>query len=178
MRLVLALATVLAMACSGATDPEEAEADPCATWNTEGFFKRASAADVASCLQAGSDVRIRNDDLKTPICMAAEFTSDPEVINVLIEHGALANDWCEFTNWVRFGCPEGTPLHLAAAYNPNPHVSQALIDAGASINAVGGPGWTPLAVAWLFNNTEEVADLLMRNGAIGDADVYDLSLCT
>lgn len=175
MRRLLAILTFVA-ACGGATEPETA-ADPCTNWNTQGFFTRASAEDVANCIRTGSDVTGRNEDLQSPICMAAQFTSDPEVINVLIRNGASAHDWCAFNSWERSNCARATVLHVAASVNEHPAVFQALIDAGAPVNAIGGPGWTALSVAWLWHAPPEVVAVLERNGATGSIEI-DESLCS
>ena len=167
-----ALLLIFVLACATTTDPESAAPDPCDSWNTEGFFKRASAAEVEGCILTGSSVTRRNEGQDSPICMAARFTSDPEVINTLIRNGASANDWCAFNTWELSECwANASVLHVAARDNPNPPVFQALIDAGAQVNAVAGPNWTPLSIAWLWHNTEEVVDLLMRNGATGSIEI-------
>lgn len=112
------IALLLACGAPG-TGPEEVAPDPCSTWNTEGFFKRASADDVAACVKAGHSISARNGDQQSPICMAARYANDPGVIEALVRHGALVDDWCSFSNWVRLGCPNASPLHLAAAFNQN-----------------------------------------------------------
>ena len=175
MRRLLAILTFVA-ACGDATEPETA-ADPCANWNTQRFFSRASAEDVGACIGAGSDVTGRNDNLQSPICMAAQFTSDPEVVRVLIRNGASVHDWCAFNSWERSHCARANVLHVAAAENMHPEVLQALIDAGASLDHMAGPGWTPLSVAWLFGAPPEVVAVLERNGATGSIDIDD-SLCS
>ena len=171
------LPLIFVVACATTTGPEPTAPDPCDSWNTEGFFKRASAAEVATCLGAGASTTDRNDGRDSPICMAARFTSDPGVIAALIQHGASANDWCAFNNWELSECyANASVLHVAARDNPNPAVLQALIDAGAQVNAVAGPVWTPLSVAWLWHNTDEVVALLERNGATGSIEIGP-SLC-
>ena len=167
--------TAIALACAAPATEPEAVTDPCDTWNTEGFFKRATPEGVASCLQAGKSVSARNDDNQSPICMAAQFNSDPGVIKVLVQHGAFANDSCEFNNWLRSGfCSAMTVLHIAAMYIGNPDVIQALIDAGAQVNAVAGANRTPLNMAYLWGNTG-AADVLRRHG--GTTRESDPGLC-
>ena len=73
-------------------------------------------------------------------------------------------------------CPVAGPLHNAAGNNDNPAVIQALIDVGSQINAVAGPNWTPLSVAWLFSAPPEIADALIRNGATGSIEI-DWEMC-
>ena len=171
------LPLIFVVACATTTDPEPTAPDPCDSWNTEGFFKRASAAEIATCLGAGASTTDRNDYQQSPICMAAMHSSGPQVIATLIRRCASANDWCAFSpGWLRDNCPQASPLHMAARFNRNPLVLQALIDAGAQVNSVPGPGWTPLDVAYRFQNTQEVIDLPARKGATA-VGVLDSRLC-
>lgn len=173
-RLHLALA-LTAAACGGATEPV-ATADPCANWNSQRFFAQATAQEVQACIQAGRSTTERNDDLQSPLCMAAQFTSDPEVIRVLIRNGASIHDWCAFNGYERSPCSRANALHVAAAENTHPEVIQALIDAGVSLGHMAGPGWTPLSVAWLWHAPPEVVAALERNGATGSIDI-NTELC-
>ena len=52
-----------------------------------------------------------------------------------------------------------TPLHYAARNNSNPEVTEVLLLAGATLDAKGEAGMTPLALAQKFN--ESVASLLL-----------------
>ena len=178
-RFLIPLVAILLAACGGATEPDEvAPDDPCATWNTKSFFEDATPGLIDRCILSGSSLDERNEGRDSPICMAARFTSDPEVIRTLIRHGAEATDWCAFNQWELNDCyGDASVLHVAARDNPNPAVLQALIDAGAQVNMLAGPNWTPLSVVWLFNNTDEVADLLMRNGATGSIEIVENPLC-
>lgn len=174
---VVSIGLIAMLACAPVAEPEAA-VDACATWNTEEFFKAAGLADVEACLLAGKSVAGRNQGGDSPICMAARFASDPEVINTLLRHGAQVTDWCAFNRWESNDCyGEASVLHVAARDNHNPAIFQALIDAGAQVNAIAGPMWTPLSVAWLWHNTDEVVDLLQRNGATGSTDIVSNPLC-
>ena len=63
----------------------------CADWNTEKFFKRASAADVPRCLKAGANVDARNEDGLTPLHKAAASSKTPAVVDALLKAGANVN---------------------------------------------------------------------------------------
>ena len=135
------LPLIFVLACATTTDPEPTAPDPCDSWNTEGFFKRASAAEIATCLGAGASTTDRNDGRDSPICMAARFTSDPEVINVLIRHGASANDWCAFNNWKLSECyANASVLHVAARDNPEPGRVSGADRRGRASERGGGAG--------------------------------------
>lgn len=161
--------TALLFACVAPAQPESAEStDSCATWNAEGFFKRATPEEVEGCILAGSSATNRNNDRQSPICMAAIHTTDPEVIATLIRHGALANDWCWFPGWFPVAlCPESTPsvLHVAVGLNPSVAVAEVLILARAQVNArAGPPGWTPLNIVGLWHASDEMKELLVSHG--------------
>ena len=100
---------IFVLACAGDTTEPDAAPTLCDSWNTEGFFRRASADDVANCVRAGKSVTARNADQQSPICTAARYTSDPEVINALVRHGAFVDDWCAFTSWFRVGFAQTRP---------------------------------------------------------------------
>ena len=175
----LAAALILVAACGGAVEPETAIADPCANWNSQRFFTQATAQEVQACIQAGRSTTERNNDLQSPLCMAAQFTSYPEVIRTLIQNGASIHDWCAFNGWERSPCARANALHVAADVNTNPEVIQALIDAGVSLDHGGGPsGWTPLSVAYLFGAPPEIIAVLQANGATGSIDILPIgTLC-
>ena len=79
--------------------------EDCAGWGSLEFFRRATAEQVASCLEAGADVNAVDDDGATPLHEAARGTRDSVVIAILVQAGAAidARD--------RRG---QTPLHRAA----------------------------------------------------------------
>ena len=68
----------------------------------------------------------------TPLHLAAGFTSDPEVVSVLLEWGS---DIGAMSN---FGIDEYTPLHLAAIFGTEPRVIEVLLEWGADVNALSG----------------------------------------
>lgn len=142
----------------------------CAKWSKERFWKRASVADVASCIDAGASPHAQGKDEMTPLHMAAELNENPAIIKVLIAAGAdlgARNRWgytplhlaaeynenpgmiavlvseatLEAATWTRVG---STPLHLAASWNLNPEVVRALLDAEANPNALDRKGNRPM----------------------------------
>ena len=168
-----ALASLIPL-IAGCGTPEPAavdEPDPCGNWNTQRFFAQATAQEVQACIDAGRSLTERNDDRQSPFCMAAQFTSYPEVIRTLIQNGADIHDWCAFNNWERSPCATANALHVAAAESTHPEVVQALIDAGVSLDHIAGPGWTPLSVAYLFTAPPEIVAVLQANGATGSIEI-------
>lgn len=113
----------------------------CDKWPTPVFFFNATADNVARCIEAGSDVgikvqydRVRNLSGRiesyaagsTPLHVAAGWTQDPAVVELLINLGEDINA----RNRASF-----SPLHYAARDNTEPAVIAALASAGADVNA-------------------------------------------
>ena len=104
----------------------------CRNWNTEEFFKNATAAVVKHCLDMGADVNARDGDEATPLHLASQFGT-PGQIKVLVEAGADIQAMAYA--WESGGAYEGrsdwTPLHVAAVLGTPANV-KALIDTGAN----------------------------------------------
>ncbi len=61
----------------------------CEEWNTEAFFKRASAEDVSRCLKAGVNVNARETKFGlTPLHVAAAWSKTPGIVAALLDAGA------------------------------------------------------------------------------------------
>lgn len=119
------------------------------------LFTSGSLEAVRQALRTeGADAAL--PDGNRPVHVAAEYASDPGVINLLVAEGASLS---------APGLEGLTPLMLAAAYNPNPAVTEALIRAGASVDVAGEDGRTPLHLAAAMNESPQVAAALLRHGA-------------
>ena len=83
--------TAPGMAClllvAGLPLPAAAE-ESCKDWNTAKFFKSATVDEVRACLSAGRDPNEQDPKGLTALHWAARKTSDPAVIEVLMEAGA------------------------------------------------------------------------------------------
>ena len=129
--------------------------------------------------QSGNDLQ---DDKFTALHLAAS-TKSPEIIRLLLNHGADINAKTHYGN---------TPLHLAAAHNPDPKVTILLLEQGADPNAFsigiigqlaakkeftntpplymfdpGGlieGGGTPLHFAAAYNANPKITELLLEQG--------------
>ena len=139
-------------------------------WNTGTFFRTATSAHIAACMEAGESVRARDPEGNTPLHLAGGFSDDPAVIQALISAGASAGA----TNDLGY-----TVLCFAVAENENTPVIQALLDGGSQTSDlcrapgdVNGiyPGVSPLHVAARFNPNPDVAEVLIRAGADVNAE--------
>ena len=168
---------------AGADEPPGfATAAACEDWPSPSFFLVASAEIVQRCIEEGADVMFAlphdpvswdpNSTLPysggaTPLHVAAGWTRDPEVVDVLVRAGADVNG---------LDPKHYTPLHRAARDNADPAVLTALLEAGANPNAwTAGTrhaylarGVTPLHEA-AVNHNPAVAARLLEAGAAPNA---------
>ena len=105
----------------------------CREWNTPAFFRKATAEDVARCLET-EDPNVRNQNGRTPMHYAAQGLS-PSLVTTLAQAGAELNAPDDKGGW--------TPLHLAAWFSTTPSVVAALLAAGADAAAKDKAGKTP-----------------------------------
>ena len=68
--------------------PPTAAAQSCQGWNTAKFFETATVDEVRACLSAGENPNEQDRQGLTPLHRAARYTSDPAVIEALMEAGA------------------------------------------------------------------------------------------
>ena len=68
--------------------PSSSAAESCQGWKTAKFFKSATLQQVSACLSAGEDPNKQNTKGLTALHRAARETSDPAVIEALLEAGA------------------------------------------------------------------------------------------
>ncbi|MCL2153952.1 MAG: ankyrin repeat domain-containing protein, partial [Oscillospiraceae bacterium] len=129
----------------------------------------ASVKEINRLIQEGADVNAFDSNRFTPLMIAAEKNTNPEVIRILIEGGADVNATFSYTIFgfkteyiERLGY---TPWMLAVRYNPNPEVLRVLIENVADINYTDRKGFTPLVIAAEFNKNLEVLRVLIERGA-------------
>ena len=73
---------------SGLPLPAAAAEESCKGWNTAKFFETATVDKVRDCLSAGEDPNVRDRQRLTALHRAARDTSDPAVIEALLDAGA------------------------------------------------------------------------------------------
>ena len=128
----------------------------CDDWNTEAFFRTATADDIATCLVAGADVTATTEDGHTPLHHAAWYGEDPVVVQTLLAAGA--DMWAPATD-------DGhTPVHEAAG-NESPTVIQAFLAAGADVETRTATGQTLLRYAVENNGNPALIQVLLAAGA-------------
>ena len=159
-------------------------ADDC-DFFSEDFFKNATTQNIKHCIQNGQDIDSRN----TPLHLAAEYSSQPAVIEALIKADAgissrngdgeavlILNRLLAFFGYIRNTDNRRTPLHWAAGYNPDPAVIDALVKAGADIDSKAAMKLTPLHWAAAFNSQPAVINALIKAGAdINSEAIIDLT---
>ena len=123
---IVALATV--MICISGCGPSEQEkleatAKLLSAWDKD--IKGSRADYIRVLISEGADVNAKAKDGRTPLMIAARFSSTPEIVQLLIEKGAEVN--ARSTNgW--------TPLMNTARnqWGKRAEIKQLLIDAGAT----------------------------------------------
>ena len=157
-----AIATLTLSCCLASSATQAQEAD-CSDWlsadweGTQQFWEMATVAIVTDCLSAGSDVNARRKHGRTPLHMAAARNGNPEVLVVLLDHGANigARDLDGYT-----------PLGFAASKD-SPEVLSVLLAAGADVNTRGYKGTTPLHEAAKYTANPKTIITLLDAGADG-----------
>ena len=137
-----------------------------------GGVQRRSGGDRGA-VEAGADLEASWPTLnRTPLLVAARYNRNPEIVHVLLRHGADAN---------AVNGPARTPLHLAALFNENPAVVEALIKV-TDVNIRAKDGETPLHDAArrrpnhegrVGNPNPGIVEILLTQGADLSAEALD-----
>ncbi len=124
------------------------------------IIKAAKAGDSAAVRELlktdRSLINAKDTDGSTPLHCAA-WKGHPEVVSVLLDHGADINARNQNDHW------GDTPLH-AAAHGNQRTVAEVLIARGADLQAKNPAGRTPLQETEIHKATA-VAKLLREHGA-------------
>jgi ankyrin repeat protein len=136
-------------------------------WTALDYAIRADRIEgVEFCINKGADVsrKIEKHGYATPLHFAAKYSRKPEMIEILVKHGAKidALDMCEYS-----------PLNYAAFHNANPDIIKKLVELGSDINEYN-VFLSAFQSACLSNPSLEVIKTIIRLGA--DFDVQD-ALC-
>lgn len=92
----------------------------------------------------------------TPLMIAAESSSNVEVLKVLVEAGADINTKADDGK---------TLIIVAGGHNPNPQVTEYLLSLGCDFEERDSQGFTALLYGALWQSNPEVLDLLVQAGA-------------
>ena len=110
------------------------------------------------------------DKTATPLQLAAAFSNNPALIQLLLEHGATLSASTDGADGVN------NPLLWAAMFATNPDVINVLINAGARAQTAGDGDGDILSIAAMFNPDPRMIDVLVENGAaIEPVDPEDAS---
>ena len=134
---------------------EVQRAASCKGWDTEEYFKTATLEEVTACLDAGVDLKARDDAGVTPLHRAAKNAEDLDVVKALLNAGA---DLEARDNGKR------TPLHWAVL-NKNSSVLAYLLKVGADPKARDKDDQTLLHYAVENNENLAVVEILLNTGA-------------
>jgi ankyrin repeat protein len=119
---------------------------------------------VDTLIAAGA--RVDDSGGFSPLIYAAQYNSNPAILEALIATGADVRANVGYAMLAR------PALTYAAQYNDNPAVIAYLITRGASVNAkvsvLDNMGFTPLMYAAQYNRNPAVIDALIKDGAMVD----------
>jgi len=126
--------------------------------------------DIAAWLiDKGLDVYAVDNNGFTPLHSAVCIDNNTEMINLLLEHGAISDinkPAFIVQNYIFFNeTTDLTPLNLAAIRNKTGDNIDLLINKGAMINFKTLNGYTPLHLAAMGNNEPEMINFLLEHNA-------------
>lgn len=141
-----------------------------AQWTWPGLTEemwRNMSTELLEVHLAYNEVNERDAFSYTPLMHAADFNTNPDIVEMILQKGADV------------GAPDrdgNTALMWAAMNNPNPEVIRVLMNYGADLSVTNDEGWTARSIAKEYNNSE-VSDLFKsapgRTPAVSDNDGQD-----
>ena len=115
---------------------------------------------VELLLSSDAEVTVESEADQMLLRYAMMVRSGPEVIGLLLDHGAGAAAMAADGDYL------GTPLHLAAMFNPDPLVLELLLERGEDAAVPGPLGRTALHLVALIGEAEpEAVRFLLDHGA-------------
>ena len=125
-------------------------------WFSEGFWQTTDPAGVQACLDEGRKATEYTGDGFMPIFLAVGVSTDPRVVEVLIDNGAPLDVGDIEHNT--------TPLHVAASFARIPDMTETLLRRGAYVDPQDVCGNTPLLYA-AQKGIVATAEILVGHGA-------------
>jgi len=118
---------------------------------------------IVGLLSRGVEITAESETDAVLLRYAMLLRSGPEVIGLLLDHGAGATA-------IAAGNRGDTLLHLAATFNPAPGVFELLLERGEDVAATGDKGRTPLHLAVRNGDADlEAIRFLLDHGADANA---------
>jgi ankyrin repeat protein len=123
----------------------------------------ASNTDIVKCLlDNGADPTKMDRIGRSPLCVAASYTSDTKIVDFLLQK----KERVDVNDCDKFGV---TALHHAARVS-NIRIADHLLARGANINCRDKEGLTPLHVAAFFAKDMELIDLFLNDKKVNLRD--------
>ncbi|GAB6098679.1 hypothetical protein JCM16358_05580 [Halanaerocella petrolearia] len=150
------------------------------------LWKEEDPAVIKALLQAGADIysklrlTIKKEKMTinkeadgrliskefTPLMLAAQSISSPQVIKELIKAGARVNRRLKVENEEQDDYYTGmTPLMIATKYNSCSEIIKALLEMGAEVNSIDKEGFTSLLHAAKSTSNPKVINALVAGGS-------------
>ena len=168
-------------------------------WTALDYAIRADSIEgVEFCINKGADVsrEIEKHDYATPLHFAAKYSRKPEMIEILVKHGAkidalgiklnVSSSELSFRILDHMNGITSKILTLVSDINVrdenqntvlyefikrnNFRITKALMEAGADVNVKNNQGETPLSCAVKYKAKGKIIDLLLAYGAKVDTE--------
>ncbi len=132
-------------------------------YNVIDFWRIATLEDVKQSFIPGEDINKRfkdytqnNNDERTPLAYACEYSTDPKIVEFLIKNGAKITD----------------TVMVNAGATDNVEILKMLVKHGGNVNIKNENGFTPLMVAVEYGLVPTVAYLLEQGAKVNVRNVF------
>ena len=126
-------------------------------WGSRKFFQNCTVEDVIMCLEKGADPNKSKNAKIMPLLNAARYAQDPEIVDLLIDHGS------DLTISDKFGL---TAMHYAAYNDQVPHLMiRRLVGCAADVSIQTDHGLTPICTAARYATKASSIESLLEVGA-------------
>ena len=126
-------------------------------WGSRKFFQNCTIEDVSMCLEKGADSNKSKNAKIVPLLNAARYAQDPEIIDILVDHGS------DLTVTDKFGL---TAMHYATYNDHVPHLMIGrLVGREADVSIQTDHGLTPICTAARYSSKASSIESLLEVGA-------------